>query len=182
MSITDARGHRVPEGTDPASRQSLLSLSLSIPSIATAGSETAARQHVERLQWAGQAASTDAPIHVWRSDLSALTVWDGKTWKINRDFVVTAPYNTLPAGRQLIIAAGSKIVRTDGSGKAVLDYGQAFEYVIAPFIATGDGVAAPFVSRGQWGNYRGCDVFAYYTNGNPIKNTDVRVNYLVIGW
>lgn len=182
MSTTDARGHKIPEGTDPASRQSLLDLSLSIPSVATAGSLSAANEHVARLRQAGITATADAPVIVWRSDVNVLTAWDGKNWIINRGIKVTAPYNTLPVGRQLIIAMGSKVVRTDNSGKAVLDYGQAFEYVIAPMIATGDGIAAPFVSRGQWGNQRGCDVFAYYANGQPIKNTDVRVNYLVIGW
>ena len=80
MSTTDARGHVVPEGTDPASRQSLLDLSLSIPSLATAGSEQAANQHVQALINSGATVDENHPVHVWRSDLNAIMTWTGSAW------------------------------------------------------------------------------------------------------
>ena len=80
MSTTDARGHTVPEGTDPAARQSLLDLSLSIPSVAAAASETAANRHVQALIQAGVAVDGDHPVHVYRSDLGAIMTWNGTAW------------------------------------------------------------------------------------------------------
>ena len=80
MSTTDARGHVVPEGTDPAARQSLLDLSLSIPSLATAGSEQAANQHVQALINSGATVDENHPVHVWRSDLNAIMTWTGSAW------------------------------------------------------------------------------------------------------
>ena len=81
MSTTDARGHKFPEGTDPAARQSLLDLSLSIPSIRARPSAATATQHVQALAAAGQAPSAEAPAYVYRTDLGALTIWDGGTWR-----------------------------------------------------------------------------------------------------
>ena len=49
MSYQDQRGHKVPSPTDPARRQDLLDLSLSIPSYKACASETAASQYVDRL-------------------------------------------------------------------------------------------------------------------------------------
>ena len=80
MSTTDARGHKVPEGTDPASRQSLLDLSLSIPSIVAVTSQTAAARYVAALAAAGVPVSEEHPVYVWRSDISAMLVWDGVKW------------------------------------------------------------------------------------------------------
>lgn len=80
MSTTDARGHKVPEGTDPAARQSLLDLSLSIPSIVAVTSQTAAARYVAALAAAGVPVSEEHPVYVWRSDISAMLVWDGVKW------------------------------------------------------------------------------------------------------
>lgn len=80
MSTTDARGHKVPEGTDPAARQSLLDLSLSIPSIIAVTSQTAAARYVAELAAAGVPVSEEHPVYVWRSDISAMLVWDGVKW------------------------------------------------------------------------------------------------------
>lgn len=80
MSTTDARGHKVPEGTDPAARQSLLDLSLSIPSIIAVTSQTAAARYVAALAAAGVPVSEEHPVYVWRSDISAMLVWDGIKW------------------------------------------------------------------------------------------------------
>lgn len=80
MSTTDARGHKVPEGTDPAARQSLLDLSLSIPSIIAVTSQTAAARYVAALAAAGVPVSEEHPVYVWRSDISAMLVWDGVKW------------------------------------------------------------------------------------------------------
>lgn len=182
MSTTDARGHTVPEGTDPAARQSLLDLSLSIPSVATAASETAANQHVQALIQAGVTVDEEHPVHVWRSDLGVTTVWDGKKWLVDKNFRLVTESEVLPAGKQLLIASGTKVLTTDGSGKAVLTYGIALDHVVTPLIATGDGIAAPFVSRGQWSNKSGCDIFAYNADGSPIRNGKIRVNYIVLGW
>lgn len=182
MSTLDARKHRVPEGTDPASRQSLLDLSLSIPSVATAGSLTEANQHVQALARSGITATQPAPIHVWRYDLGSLTVWDGSAWQLPRDVLVKAPGVTIPRDARLIIATGTKVVTTNGNGKAVLDYGYEFRYVISTIITSGDNISAPLVTKGQWGNNRGCDVFAYSAAGALLKNTRIRVNYIIAGW
>jgi len=80
MSTTDARGHKVPEGTDPAARQSLLDLSLSIPSIIAVTSQTAAARYVAALAAAGVPVSEEHPVYIWRSDISAMLVWDGVKW------------------------------------------------------------------------------------------------------
>ena len=61
MSYLDQRGHRVPSPTDPAQRQDLLALSLSIPSYKACASETAAAQYVSALAAAGLVASAAQP-------------------------------------------------------------------------------------------------------------------------
>lgn len=80
MSYLDQRGHRVPSPTDPAQRQDLLALSLSIPSYKACASETAAAQYVSALAGAGLVASAAQPVYVWRTDLNAVRVWDGRAW------------------------------------------------------------------------------------------------------
>lgn len=80
MSYLDQRGHRVPSPTDPAQRQDLLALSLSIPSYKACASETAAAQYVSALAAAGLVASAVQPVYVWRTDLNAVRVWDGRAW------------------------------------------------------------------------------------------------------
>ena len=80
MSYLDQRGHRVPSPTDPAQRQDLLALSLSIPSYKACASETAAAQYVSALADAGLVASAAQPVYVWRTDLNAVRVWDGRAW------------------------------------------------------------------------------------------------------
>lgn len=80
MSYLDQRGHRVPSPTDPAQRQDLLALSLSIPSHKACASETAAAQYVSALAAAGLVASAAQPVYVWRTDLNAVRVWDGRRW------------------------------------------------------------------------------------------------------
>ena len=80
MSYLDQRGHRVPSPTDPAQRQDLLALSLSIPSYKSCASETAAAQYVSALAAAGLVASAAQPVYVWRTDLNAVRVWDGRSW------------------------------------------------------------------------------------------------------
>ncbi|MDO4243812.1 MAG: hypothetical protein Q4C85_08675 [Actinomyces sp.] len=87
MTITDARGHRVPEGTDQASRQSLLDLSLSIPSVATAGSLNAANQLVRALTDAGIPPSPSSVLTVRRTDIGATAHWDGSAWAYAPDQV-----------------------------------------------------------------------------------------------
>ena len=163
MSTTDARGHTVPEGTDPAARQSLLDLSLSIPSIR---------------------ARPSAPAYVYRTDLNALAVWDGTSWTytLDHEIVLIAAEATKPSFTPLKIAAGSQILTTDGEGKAVLDWKIAFKYVVTIIIATGDRTAAHTVSKGQWNNVQGCDIFAAHVNGSPAARANVRVNYIVLGW
>jgi len=80
MSYLDQRGHRVPSPTDPAQRQDLLALSLSIPSYKACAAETAAAQYVSALAAAGLVASAAQPVYVWRTDLNAVRVWDGRSW------------------------------------------------------------------------------------------------------
>lgn len=80
MSTTDARGHTVPLGSDAPRRQTLLDLSLSIPSTKTCPSLASANQHVAALKNSGISASDSSVILVWRTDLGVLTAWNGKTW------------------------------------------------------------------------------------------------------
>lgn len=80
MSYQDQRGHKVPSPTDPARRQDLLDLSLSIPSYKACASETAASQYVAALAGVGLTASPSQPVYVWRTDLNAVRVWDGSRW------------------------------------------------------------------------------------------------------
>lgn len=81
MTIRDARGHTVPTGSDAARRQSLLDLSLSIPSIRSVASESEASQYVAQLRAAGITASDRDPAFVWRRDLGVLQVWNGTVWR-----------------------------------------------------------------------------------------------------
>ena len=80
MPTTDARGHKVPTGTDQARRQSLLDLSLSIPSIRTAKTQTEATQYVSALAASGVAVSPESPAFVNRTDLGVIMSWDGTSW------------------------------------------------------------------------------------------------------
>lgn len=80
MSTRDARGHVVPSGDDPARRQALLDLSLSIPSIHAVKSSAEAVQHVQALAAAGVAATPESPVYVFRTDLATIFWWDGARW------------------------------------------------------------------------------------------------------
>lgn len=90
MPSKDIRGHKVPSGTDPAARQSILDLSLSVPSVKTCASEAAANQHVSALAAAGVRATASEPVYVWRSDLSSMLVWDGRKWSTQRLLMLPA--------------------------------------------------------------------------------------------
>lgn len=90
MSTQDARGHTVPEGSDPAARQSILDLSLSIPSVRTCSSQAEAVQHVDALKNAGITATAASPIFVFRSDLATLYWWDGQRWSSTRQVQLQA--------------------------------------------------------------------------------------------
>ncbi len=74
---TDARGHTVPTGSDFAARKSITDLSLSIPSIYSAASQSAADLYRTSLPTPPTVA---APCYVWRSDLSGIQVHDGSGW------------------------------------------------------------------------------------------------------
>lgn len=80
MPSIDVRGHQVPNGSEPASRQSILEFSRSVPSVKTCASEAAAIQHVAALKAAGVKISEVYPVFVWRTDIHALLVWDGLHW------------------------------------------------------------------------------------------------------
>lgn len=108
MSYTDQRGHRVPSPTDTAQRSDLLALSLSIPSLHTCASETAAAQHVQALAAAGLRATPAEPVYVWRSDLDALRVWDGARWHAESNVQVElSAIGDVPVGEGL--SAGVRI-------------------------------------------------------------------------
>ena len=68
MPSIDVRGHLVPNGSEPASRQSLLDFSQSVPSVKACDSETAAIQHINALKAAGVKITESNPVFVWRSD------------------------------------------------------------------------------------------------------------------
>lgn len=80
MSYIDQRGHRVPSPTDPAQRADLTALSLSIPSIKTVASETAAAQYIAALQGAGVRMTDSEPAFVYRQDQGSLQAWNGRAW------------------------------------------------------------------------------------------------------
>lgn len=80
MSYIDQRGHRVPSPTDPAQRADLTALSLSIPSIKTVASETAAAQYIAALQGAGVRMTDSDPAFVYRQDQGSLQAWNGRAW------------------------------------------------------------------------------------------------------
>ena len=77
MSYIDQRGHRVPSPTDPAQRADLTALSLSIPSIRTVVSETAAAQYVASLQGAGVRITETNPAFVYQVDTGNIRAWNG---------------------------------------------------------------------------------------------------------
>lgn len=74
---TDARGHTIPTGSDFAARKSLTDLSLSIPSIYAAASQSAADLYRTTLPTPPTVAR---PCYVWRSDWGVLTIYDGSRW------------------------------------------------------------------------------------------------------
>ena len=90
MPSIDVRGHLVPNGSEPASRQSLLELSRSVPSVKACASEAAAIQHVNALKTAGVKITEDSPVFVWRTDIKALLVWDGLRWAGTSRFRIEA--------------------------------------------------------------------------------------------
>lgn len=80
MSYIDQRGHRVPSPTDPAQRADLTALSLSIPSIRTVASETAAAQYVAALQGAGVRITESDPAFVYCLETGNIRAWNGRAW------------------------------------------------------------------------------------------------------
>lgn len=94
MSYIDQRGHRVPSPTDPAQRTDITALSLSIPSIRTVVSETAAAQYVAALQGAGVQSTETDPAFVYRLDTGNIQSWDGRVWAdvTGKNY----PWETLP--------------------------------------------------------------------------------------
>lgn len=81
MSTADARGHRIPSGTDQASRQALLDLSLSIPSIKAVASQAAGDLHVQALAAVGVNASPESPVFTYRTDIGVIQAWNGSSWR-----------------------------------------------------------------------------------------------------
>ena len=186
MPTTLLKGVRVPQGSDQSAPQvDMRLLGQSVRTVLTAASLTDAVNAVNAARTElGWEATPSNPILVRRSDLGAIAVWDGASWAYNvdREFELIAAEATKPALTAMRIAAGSQILTTDGAGKAVLDWRVAFKYVVTIIIATGDRTAAHTVSKGQWNNVQGCDIFAAFANGTPAARANVRVNYIVIGW
>ena len=93
MPNTLLNGVRVPQGTDQSAPQvDMRLLGQSVRTILTAASLTEAVNKVNTARTElGWEATTDNPITVRRSDLGAITVWDGATWAYNldRDFRLT---------------------------------------------------------------------------------------------
>lgn len=114
MSTTDARGHTVPLGSDAPRRQTLLDLSLSIPSVRTCTSLAAANQHVAALRNAGVTASDSSVILVWRTDLAVITAWNGKTWS------QVAPPTTTATASGVAQYSPSALVMTKNQGVVTL--------------------------------------------------------------
>lgn len=87
MATSDVHGHRVPTGSDFAARKSLTDLSLSIMGgPKSVGSLAAANQYVTDVTAALSAAglppiSANNPVYVSRTDLQALQVHDGSSWR-----------------------------------------------------------------------------------------------------
>lgn len=104
MSYIDQRGHRVPSPTDPAQRADLTALSLSIPSIRTVVSETAAARYVAALQGAGIQITETDPAFVYRLDTRNIQAWNGREWSdvTGRNL----PWQPLPVSSGWAVAGG----------------------------------------------------------------------------
>ena len=157
MSYTDQRGHRVPSPTDPAQRQDLLDLSLSIPSYKACASETAAAQYVAALAGVGLTASPSQPVYVWRTDLNAVRVWDGRRWagESNLQMELSAT-GDVPVGNGLSAVVRNGIVKAGRAatsatevafGNLYLDYvtfqtpfpNECVSVTLTPLYGTGSG-------------------------------------------
>lgn len=104
MSYIDQRGHRVPSPNDPAQRADLTALSLSIPSIRTVISETAAAQYVAALQGAGVRITETDPAFVYQVDTGNIRAWNGREWAevTGKNY----PWETLPMSPNWGIGGG----------------------------------------------------------------------------
>lgn len=80
MPTTDLRGHRVPTGTDFATRETLLELSKSINAIKTVATLGEADLYKTDLTDAGLAPSPTQPAFVWRSDAQQIHANIGGDW------------------------------------------------------------------------------------------------------
>ena len=131
MSYLDQRGHRVPSPTDPAQRQDLLALSLSIPSYKACASETAAAQYVSALAAAGLVASAAQPVYVWRTDLNAVRVWDGRAWAAESNLQMElSAVGDMPVGAGLSPTVQPGLIK--GGRVAVSSAGVAFGNLYMP--------------------------------------------------
>lgn len=112
MSYQDQRGHKVPSPTDPARRQDLLDLSLSIPSYKACASETAAAQYVAVLAGVGLTASPAQPVYVWRTDLNAVRVWDGRRWSGESNLQMElGTSGDIPVGNSLSVGVRNGLIK-----------------------------------------------------------------------
>lgn len=112
MSYQDQRGHKVPSPTDPARRQDLLDLSLSIPSYKACASETAAAQYVAALAGVGLTASPSQPVYVWRTDLNAVRVWDGSRWAGESNLQMElGTSGDIPVGNRLSVGVRNGLIK-----------------------------------------------------------------------
>lgn len=129
MPSIDVRGHLVPNGSEPASRQSLLDFSRSVPSVKACASEAEAVQHINALKAAGVKITEDNPVFVWRTDIKALLVWDGLHWAGTGRFRIEVkqtgdmglPY-TQPGPHELMIIQAGRIAEFTTN----LEYGNGY--------------------------------------------------------
>lgn len=77
MTTPNARKHQVPTGTETPSRGALLAMLLQVNDIVPA---TSATDRNNLLAAIGSSAAR--PLHVYRTDIDALEVHDGTSWKI----------------------------------------------------------------------------------------------------
>lgn len=139
MSYIDQRGHRVPSPTDPAQRADLTALSLSIPSIKTVVSETAAAQYIAALQGAGVRMTDSDPAFVYRQDQGSLQAWNGRAWTeiggktypweplvVSSGWGVGAGHNPQICMRAGVVHLSGAVVTAGGNHENILTIPQKF--------------------------------------------------------
>ena len=177
---TDARGHTVPSGNDFAQRKSLTDLSLSIPSIETCSSPSAANLYLSLLADAGIIPTAADPAFVYRTDLEALTIHDGSGWSRLASKVGAANAVSGSVTDGIIIFGGTVATQTNVNGDVRITHNLGLAGTCTVIAVSGDTLTYPgiFTLNQSVGSYDANSFVVHAT----VKNANVRVNYILIGY